>query len=236
MIEELLPASVAVEEAFGDLPESVLYEQEKALVAGSTAERRKEFATVRGCAREALARLGVPPAPILPGPRGAPGWPGGVVGSMTHCAGYRAAAVARSGDVTALGIDAEPNRPLPSTGTLELVTLPEERHWLPRMAARHPGVNWDRLVFSAKESVYKAWFPITGRWLEFEDALITVDAEARTFHARLLVPGPVTPGGRRLTGFSGHWAVRQGLVLTAIALPATSLPPDAAAMSPWEEE
>jgi 4'-phosphopantetheinyl transferase EntD len=82
-----------------------------------------------------------------------------------------------------------------------------------------PAVHWDRLLFSAKESVYKAWFPLAKRWLGFEDAVVTLDPSAETFAARLLVSGPLL-GGRRLTGFSGRWLIRDGLVLTAIALPA----------------
>ncbi|MER6996182.1 4'-phosphopantetheinyl transferase superfamily protein [Streptomyces sp. NPDC000410] len=221
MLEELLPAAVAVEETFDDVADSELYEEEKALIATSVEQRRREFATVRGCARAALARLGVPPAPILRGERGAPRWPHGIVGSMTHCAGYRAAAVARAEDMVSIGIDAEPNEPMPNAGTLDLVTLPEERRWLSGMAPRRPDVCWDRLVFSAKESVYKAWFPLTGRWLGFEDALVTVDPQAGTFHARLLVPGPDV-AGIRLTGFTGNWTARRNLLLTAIALPVPS--------------
>lgn len=80
--------------------------------------RQREFATARSCARTALARLGVPPVPVLASPRGAPRWPAGVVGSITHCDGYRAAAVAYTRDVVSLGIDAEPDEPLPNDGTL----------------------------------------------------------------------------------------------------------------------
>ncbi|GAA0273208.1 4'-phosphopantetheinyl transferase superfamily protein [Streptomyces polychromogenes] len=219
MIEELLPAAVATRESFGHLPESELYAEERELVAASVEQRRREFTTVRGCARRALAALGVPPAPILPDRRGAPRWPDGIVGSMTHSTGYQAAAVARRHDTVSIGIDAEPNEPLPSAGTLALVTLPEERRWLSRRQVLRPDVCWDRLLFSAKESVYKAWFPITGTWLDFEDALVTVDPDRGTFHARLLVPGPLADGVR-LTGFSGRWMARRGMLLTAIALPA----------------
>jgi 4'-phosphopantetheinyl transferase EntD len=78
-------------------------------------------------------------------------------------------------------------------------------------------VHWDRLLFSAKESVYKAWFPLANRWLGFEDAVLAIDPCRRSFEARLLVPGPALAGGR-LTMFSGRWLVRDGLVLTAIGV------------------
>lgn len=225
MIEELLPASTAVAEAFHDpVDPPPLFPEEERLVANSVDRRRREFGTVRACARSALARLGVPPAPILPGTRGAPRWPTSIVGSMTHCTGYRAAAVARSGDVVTIGLDAEPNEPLQSEGVLDLVTVAEERAWLREVGAGRPDVSWDRLVFSAKESVYKAWYPLTGRWLDFEEAVITVDPTAGTFTARLLVPGPVVNGGR-LPGFSGRWLVRDGLILTAIAVTRVAVGP-----------
>jgi 4'-phosphopantetheinyl transferase EntD len=78
-------------------------------------------------------------------------------------------------------------------------------------------VSWDRLLFCAKEAVYKAWFPLTGRWLGFEQAAVTVEPDAGTFTARLLEPD-VALDGRRLAGFEGRWLARDGLVLTAIAV------------------
>ncbi|MEU7024038.1 4'-phosphopantetheinyl transferase superfamily protein [Streptomyces sp. NPDC046203] len=217
MIEELLPAPIAVAEAFHDPVDVQLYPEEAELIAKAVSKRRREFATVRACARKALGQLGLPPAPILPGTRGAPQWPASIVGSMTHCGGYRAAAVAHARDMVTVGLDSEPNEPLKDDGVLNLVTVAEERAWLPEAAARRPGVNWDRLVFSAKESVYKAWYPLTGLWLDFDEAVITVDPVGGTFEARLLVPGPVV-AGTRLPGFSGRWLARDGLILTAISV------------------
>ena len=116
-------------------------------------------------------------------------------GSITHCAGYRAAAVASTREVLTIGLDAEPNETLPD-GVLDHVSLPGERARLRDLAATAPGTCWDRLLFSAKESVYKAWFPLTRQWLGFEDADITIDPAAGTFEARLLVPAPVVTGPR----------------------------------------
>jgi 4'-phosphopantetheinyl transferase EntD len=190
------------------------------VISKAVTKRRLEFTTVRACARAALAELGVPPAPILPGLRGAPGWPDGVVGSMTHCAGYRAAAVASRSLAASVGIDAEPHGPLPE-GVLQAIARPEEQSWLAELAGGVPGVHWDRLLFSMKESVYKAWFPLTARWLDFDEASITVDPAAGTFLARLLVPGPVL-GGQELTGFSGRFGVSESLVVSTIAVPAAN--------------
>ncbi len=218
MIADILPPEVIAVEAFEDPPDITLYPEEAALVARAVDKRRREFATGRHCAHAALARLGVPPAPLLPGPRGAPRWPAGVVGSITHCDGYRAAAVAWDRDVVTLGLDAEPAGPLPD-GVLRLVSDVGERAQIRELGAARPEVCWDGLLFSAKESVYKAWFPLAGRWLDFAEASLTIDPDAGTFAAALLVPGPAV-GHRMLTGFAGRWMVARGLVFTAIAVPA----------------
>ncbi|WP_107485252.1 4'-phosphopantetheinyl transferase superfamily protein [Streptomyces sp. MP131-18] len=228
MFRDLLPEQVAVVETAGDVAEPGLFPEEAERVAAAVDERRREFGTVRYCARAALAGLGGPRVPLLPGERGAPQWPEGFIGAMTHCLGYRAAAVARATEMTGIGIDAEPNEPLRDPGVLKLIALPEERAALPGLAARRPDVSWERLLFSAKESVYKVWFPLTHKWLDFEEAVIEPDPDAGTFTARLLVPGPVV-AGTRLTGFAGRWAVRDGLVGTAIGLtrdPAAAPPPE----------
>ncbi|MFG2723372.1 4'-phosphopantetheinyl transferase [Streptomyces sp. NPDC048416] len=218
MIGALLPAPVVTAEAFGDpavAPE--LFPEEAALVERAVPERQREFTTVRALARTALGRLGHDPAPILPGVRGAPRWPTGVVGSMTHCRGYRAAAMAHAADLVTVGIDAEPNLALPNQDVLETVLFGRERTHVRELGALRPEVSWDRLVFSAKESVYKAWFPLTGLWLDFDQATLRIDPEAGTFHARLLVPGPEV-GHTRLSGFDGRWQVDGGLIVTTIAV------------------
>jgi 4'-phosphopantetheinyl transferase EntD len=216
VIEEILLPAVAAAEEFGDRPDAVLFPEEEAVIGRAVEKRRREFTTGRACARAALARLGQPPVATLPGECGSPGWPPGIVGSITHCAGYRAAAVARASQVLAIGLDAEPDLPLPG-GVLDVISLAAERASLADLARSAPGPNWDRMLFCAKESVYKAWFPLTGRWLGFEQAHITLDPAAGAFTARLLVPGPEVDG-RELTAFDGRWLARGGLILAAISV------------------
>lgn len=220
MLEEILPAAVAVASTREDCLGAVLFPEEERAIANSVEKRRLEFATARACARDALAQLGLPPVAVPPGPKGAPRWPRGVVGSITHCDGYRACALARSGDLLSIGVDAEPDRALPA-GLLGDIALPREREWIRGMATSRPEVSWDRLLFSVKEAIYKAWFPLTGRWLGFEDATVAIDAGRARFAARLLVPAPVV-GGRDLSGFEGRWLARDGLLLAAIAVPASA--------------
>lgn len=220
MLERLLPPGVAVATRRDDLLDAGLLGREAEIVAGAVEKRRREFGTARACARAALGQLGFPPGEVLSGPRGEPLWPEGVVGSITHCEGYRGCAVGRRSDFAAIGIDAEVDAALPS-GLLGDIALPEEQRELAALARQDPAASWDRLLFSIKESVYKAWFPLAGRWLGFEDALVAIDRENHSFTTRLLVEGPVLDG-REVSGFSGTWLIGEGIVLSAIAVPADS--------------
>ena len=218
VIGDILAPAVAVAEAFSGAADIALFPAEEAIIANAVDKRRREFSTARACARTALAELGVAPVPIVPGLRGAPQWPPGIVGSITHCAGYCASAVARTCDVVTIGIDAEPHDTLPD-GVLEAIADGAENARLAALAADCPEVCWDRLLFSAKESVYKAWFPLTRRFLAFEEASVTFDPVNRTFTARLLVSGPVVQGAV-VTGFAGRWLISDGLIGTAIVVTA----------------
>jgi enterobactin synthetase component D / holo-[acyl-carrier protein] synthase len=217
LIDPLLTEAVAAAEIYTDLPGLSALPEEEPLIARSVAKRRNEFIAVRHCARLALAELGVPPAPILKGDKGEPCWPDGVVGSLTHCEGYRGAAVARSERVRSVGIDAEPHDVLPK-GVLDAISLPAERSTIGTLPA---DLHWDRILFCAKEATYKAWFPLTRRWLGFEDAHITFDVgpsgDTGTFASKILID-PTAESGSPLTVLSGRWSVTDGLALTAIVL------------------
>jgi 4'-phosphopantetheinyl transferase EntD len=188
--------------------ENVLLAAEEAALGRVGAARWKDFSAGRLCARRALAQLGAPPRPLLRGPEREPLWPAGFVGSITHCTGFAAAAVARAGEWAAVGVDAEPHAPLPRR-VRERITVPGERRWLCRPPTG--AVHWDRLVFSAKEAVYKAWYPVQRTWLGFGDAQVTVehlsdDGVSGSFRAVLSV-APVE--------YLVRFAVRDGYAVTA---------------------
>lgn len=98
-----------------------------------------------------------------------------------------------------------------------MVTLPSERAAIASLTERRPDVHWDRLFFSAKESVFKAWYPLTAHGLDFSEAEIDVDPRDGTFSARLLVPGPLIDG-HRVPVFPGRWHQARGLLATAVHL------------------
>lgn len=213
MIEDLLPAEVVSADVLGDDPDARLLPEEEPEVARAVEKRVREYTIARSCARRALGKLGLPEVPILRGPKRQPLWPDGIVGSITHTRGYYAAAVARADEMLTIGIDAETHDVLPE-GVLGIVTLAEEREMLAGLPA---GTHWDRILFSAKESVYKAWFPLTHKWLGFDDARLTFHLDENRFSVQLLVEPPLVRGVP-LTGFEGRYLVRDGYVVTAIAV------------------
>jgi 4'-phosphopantetheinyl transferase EntD len=211
MLERLFSPAVAVVEMFSDVPEACMYPSEAALVSKAVASRRFEFGTVRHCARQALRERGFEATAILPGAQREPVWPPGALGSLTHCPGYRAAAIARQTEVGGIGIDAESHGPLPA-GVLESIALGEELRRIQLLRRHSPGVHWDRILFSAKESIYKVWYPHSRERLTFEDASIDLKQNG-TFRAELV---------DRTEVLHGSWLVDRGFVCTAIEFPTPS--------------
>ncbi len=220
LLSKVLPHNpdLAACEVYTDPPDLAPLPEEEPLIARSVAKRRNEFITVRHCARLALQQLGQPPVPILKGEKGEPRWPDGIVGSLTHTRGFRGAVVARQAAVRSVGIDAEPHDVLPE-GVLDAITVAEERAELTTLPQ---GLHWDRILFCAKEATYKAWFPLTQRWLGFEDAHVVFDTDPGVytegqFVSKILIDG-ATESGSALTALRGRWSVQDDLVLTAIVL------------------
>jgi len=129
-----------------------LHPEEARLVAGAAEKRQRDFALGRACAHAALAQLDRDKGPIARTGNGAPLWPAGLVGSITHTPGYAAALVARAADFAGLGVDAE----LVGGVTRELwprLFDAGEQDFL----MRHPdSARAATLLFSAKEACHKA--------------------------------------------------------------------------------
>ena len=128
-----------------------------------------------------------------------------------------------------LTVDWERHAPL-AAGVLEAVSLPEEAAWVRAARAEVAAVAWDALLFTAKEATYKAWYPLTRRWLGFEDAHITLVPDrdddkgdddtvvTGVLRSRILVDPSAADGGPDLVEFVGRWVVRDGFVASAIVL------------------
>jgi 4'-phosphopantetheinyl transferase EntD len=108
--------------------------------------------------------------------------------------------------MAAIGIDAEPCLAL-ADGLLAEVAGAAERAWLTELSVAGPGVPWDRVLFCAKEAVYKAWYPRTGQRPGLRSMTVQVSATG-TFAAAL-------PSGH----LTGRWLVGSGLIVTAVSVP-----------------
>ncbi len=184
---------------------------EEAHVAKAVAKRRREFAFGRACARRALELLGMAPSALPVGPDRAPVWPPAVVGSITHCQGLAAAAVAPRRALEGIGIDAELAEPL-ERDLRRLILTERERTWIAHTEAPANG-DWAKLVFCAKESVHKCIAPITGIMLDFLEVDLVVEPRGGRFRAHL------APGSRwdlpDVERVDGRFAIAPPFVLTS---------------------
>lgn len=207
MLADLLPPGVEVVERLGPPATVPLLADEERAVVDAVPARRAEYAAVRGCARQALARLGVAAVAVPTAANGAPVWPAGVVGSMTHCGAYRAAAVGSAHTWAGIGVDAEPRAPLPPE-VAALVLSPAEREPLTGL---DPAWCADRVLLCAKGSVYEVWSPLVGTSLGFDDVHVELVGAELVAHLR--------KPGLGVDTLRGRWAAHAELLLTAIALP-----------------
>jgi 4'-phosphopantetheinyl transferase EntD len=200
----LFPSGVAVAAVSVATALPALLPEEAPAVAGAVTGRVAEFAAGRAAARRALAALGHPPVAIPAGPGRAPVWPAGLAGSIAHVGGVAVAAV-REG--RPLGLDLEEDADLePALWPLiccagDLAALPE--------ADRGRAV---RQVFAAKEAVYKAQYPLTGRLIGFEAVAVRLEGPGFVGLFRQQVGG--LPRGHEMRG---RIARVHGLILAGVA-------------------
>lgn len=173
--------------------------------------RTAEFAAGRDCARIALREIGIAHAdrPILADEHGAPIWPDGVVGSISHTTGWTGAVAARRGlhgGIASLGLDAEAAAPLPD-GVLDVVASDAERASLAHLARVDSATHWDAVLFATKEAAYKAWYPLTGVVLHHEQVAVVLTRDGR-FRAE------ASDGIRMPCRVRGRWRAGPAVVTT----------------------
>lgn len=179
-----------------DRPPPAVHRDEQALVAGSAPRRQRHFAAGRACAHAALAALGRDLPVLSRAGNGAPRWPDGIVGSLSHCPEAAVAIVAPVAGWAALGIDVEADRPLPEDAAA-YVLADDERA---RLAALPGGLDrWALAAFAAKECVHKCVHPRDGSFLEFAEVAIVIEpgeagearfrAEPRSVRAQAALAG-----------------------------------------------
>jgi len=187
-LREVLPPGLALAAEDPRAAPTGLWPTETGATGQMVPARLREFAAGRRAARAAMAGLGLPAAAIPMGADRAPVWPRGVTGSITHDATSCLALAGRHAHWVGLGLDVEPDMPLPAdlAATVCLPGEAEDAH-----AARH--------VFCAREAAYKALYPTTATVLDFRDMTVTCGPDGR-FHARLTLDAGHLVTGTEIAG------------------------------------
>jgi 4'-phosphopantetheinyl transferase EntD len=214
MFDQLFSPQVIIQVASLDMWGGTLYPEEEALIKTASATRKREFTAGRLCAREGLDRLGIKNYPILIGENREPLWPVGIIGSIAHCKDYCGAAVARQGNLIGVGLDVEPLESM-TPDVLGLICTPGEKEWL-ESASEHNRLLWPKLIFSAKESAYKCYYPLSQTYLDFQDVEVRLNPENKTFSVSLLVPPPSNLPDIRV--LMGRYASNEDRVYTGVEL------------------
>lgn len=167
-----------------DYEGQMAYPEEMSMIKRARKRRKVEFVAGRLTVKEILSRFGVEKYPILAGHYREPIWPSGIVGSISHCAQYCFVAAAKKDHYISIGVDVEPNEPLHESLEHIICTVKEKR-WvfeqnLNLKKAVHD-VYWRRMIFSAKESVYKCVFPLIFKHLDFHEVMIGISEDRKNF-------------------------------------------------------
>ena len=184
---------------------------ENDLIGNTPAKRRHEFLEARECARTALEKFGVDRQAIPKRQDGQPVWPAGLVGSLTHCDGFYGSVVADRAAFLSVGLDAEPNDAL-EDDVLRLIAAPSEIAHLTNLSAKAPHIAWSKFIFSAKEAAYKALNPLTGSWIDFEDAEIHFSIDDPVFHVSFNKPSLQIYSAL----IRGRWQIQKGFLITFV--------------------
>ena len=197
--------------------DAALHADEAALIADVAPRRRAHFAAGRACAHAALNAIDRDVEVLLRNVDGAPLWPIGVTGSISHCPDAAVAIAADSEHWAALGIDVETDRALPEDAAEYVLAVPERE----RLALLPGGMaRWALPAFAAKECVHKCVHPLGGAFLEFEEVAIHFEFDTDADQAARFVVEALSVKARiALAGLQWRGELRRqdGLLFSLLA-------------------
>lgn len=158
---------------FGDLAGPGLSFAEATLgVAGLGRQERNRLsrAVARDLAQRALRQHSGASGALRRGPDGAPIWPKGLTGSISHCPSHAVAVVADRASLAGIGIDVEDG--WLSWSTRHSVLTPTEQAAVLAYARQGRLDQAIRAFFVAKEAFFKAWWSATQIPLELTDVCL----------------------------------------------------------------
>jgi 4'-phosphopantetheinyl transferase EntD len=222
----LFPEGVAAAELRGPGEPARLKPEEARNVERAVAKRVQEFAAGRQCARHALRELGFADEAIPVQHDRQPAWPAGIVGSITHTAGFCAAVVAERTRFAALGIDTEISGAV-KPELWESICVTDEDAWLRALPPdeRPAAVT---LLFSAKEAFYKCQYPLAGEHLSFNDVVVTVQGWGQgegAFRVRAVRSLALFQRAGAEASLRGSYRLHEQFVSAGMCLPAAQAGP-----------
>lgn len=172
-------------------------------------KRKQDFLAGRLCAKRALSKLGIEVDVIAMDSNRAPLWPLGITGSITHTQTWALAAVSKS--LQALGLDAEVLMSKERYEKLEkMIVNTDEKKLIHSNLTLFP-----TLVFSAKESLYKALYPHCLEYFGFLEASMR-EINDKKFVLELKSKNPKVCYYNGL--FEGEYHLQDNTLITWIAL------------------
>jgi 4'-phosphopantetheinyl transferase EntD len=239
LFRPMLPDTVRVAEMLpADADPALLFPDEARSVERAVEKRRREFAAGRLLARELFAQMTsnetVRSASLLNDVNRVPVWPAGIVGSITHCRSLCAVAMTHAAHSAGIGLDVEPAEPM--NEEIERYVMRDAEYARLDVMPHEVRTLGSLLVFSIKEAVYKAIYPIRRRFLEFQEVEImalgiapeihvghrasgiAMDAQSfcGDFEAQVLVAEAAIPGIALITG---RYRIADGHIAAAVVLP-----------------
>jgi enterobactin synthetase component D len=175
-------------------------------------KRQALYLAGRYCARAALKQAGFAPQPdIATGPTGEPIWPPGWVGSISHSQTHVSAAVTPLAVYRGLGLDNEtPMAEKTLKAVKDKISTPTERQEQPNTLSE---AVYYTLLFSAKESLYKALYPTVQRFFDFQAAELHQTAPGQFEIALRESLHPELPAGQ---GFPVYCQLAAEQIFTAV--------------------
>ena len=176
--------------------------------------RERQFVWGRLAAQQCLRELGFEGSPVKKGEHREPLWPEGIVGSISHTNTRGGAACAHLRDFRTLGYDLQEVREI-SSNVLLRIASEGERCWIEE---REEDAKFRaNLLFSVKESIYKALFPLCRKYIGFAEAeVLSVSADGEIVVAISSALARECSTGERL---SLRYSFGDGTISTLLTIP-----------------
>ncbi|MBA53135.1 MAG: hypothetical protein CMK89_01655 [Pseudomonadales bacterium] len=218
-LASLFPPGVLWKIAEDWMWETPLCPEEEALIAKAVDKRKREFRAGRNCAHELFKTANIHCNALLKGKQREPDWPEGWTGSISHTQGLCVVAIAPLTLFRSIGLDVEQATPL-GDDIRSLICSAAEQDRLSRLTlmtgqdiASQP---LDKVIFSAKESIHKTYFPLNYHTLDFLDARVDINTGDCSFEATIIKPEPAPKVP--ITTLRGKYCVGQSYLATFISL------------------